>query len=1342
MTSSTFRPLSCVCPAVYRHAQPSTHAICTSRECFLASHQLNSTPGCDLNHSFSAILFLPGRQAIRVLDGVQGDAAAVAIRAAEQRLAQFAAAAVATAEVDGAGPIAAERDEATARPLETREHDAEAEVVAKGVGVAQGDNEATPRASVTTGDGASDDRANLYQPSSSPPTRIWLDGAARARFCERQTLVLLCCATGWTARQVANEDGGLDAGVSETVRGTMTVGGRDTQSAVLLSSIERRLWRLARVDVLTVGSSADGIVGALSGASADVGHVQAELQPGAVRGTGTKTPCGPSVPSEVRSHLAVVETAIQELWVTANCGSAISPNDAKNGLSAGRGERAEAEGEKEAEAGRGGTVVVQDKPLHPPPQWPSPIHALFYEVLVEAALLYQLEFNEKVPPSPTSNETALASHSADSHFVQPALAAIRHALAVGEAEHSLAFLAVRHRVFLAGAAVARAPPAGSIFTPPADIALSGVPSLAAMFSQLQAAAADARRVIDEAERVAPLLDGGGVPQHVPVGGTRAGAFAATKACAPLIWQQVGATAMALLSDYRAFFGHCPTTSQSAQVTGSQEADAATQQSSRDEVEESAPLLPLESVGAAAELVVTCLPRSSKRWRPNAAPQNALGAVAVDAEDSAAALEVDAEAEAQDEAEAMRIAAADALRGAVGRSMKALFGRAVSRVDSVSTCAKVESKTAIEADAPSGVPSPEATLLTGETTTDTFGGVSGGDAQEWLRLVLQAVSRELSIEPKFSSQLRPWLPAASAEAAAALWRCVQPLLQATLLATPAVTATAVGMLGALQALRADLRSMGVSVQMGLEPIFGAWLAHIANRWQSAASVTAAAAIAQVAENTCVGECSGAMEASDQSMDDPFDMGDGSVDQDYVEDRLGDKGGQQPLGRREAWRQLLAPMVGRLRQDSGMLLRAAAMCDSETLEEWLRNGEGWAHFSWMDVLPALALAIPPHLHELTSLGRHLGLVLKLPGLGFLFCRARPAALPTDAKREHLSTTSPFPQHHPLPIALIGILQEMSVALSNFARSLHEAAERSHSSAIPSRHRSAVSPAAGRGSAFRFFIWEGDEWALASEPPSDVCGDGGSRPEHKVDVQPPPPPPPPSLLPPPPPANERFSPLAALSPPVTPLQALGAQPSAAVFVGQDERAPFCYPADPSLEHASLQLAQGIAGTRSRSSIDGGASFEMDAAGLAKFSGWLSLLDQASDSVREVALQTVVLGRGDDDEGKMPSDPTLEPAPAFPPTLDPIAPAAPGISLCRRALIGALVHRLVLCGATGDALDGTCESGPEEAVGDAVTHARETARAVANQMKDVHFETKRLTIEGLLTAMLLRCDRWCYDV
>ena len=64
---------------------------------------------------------------------------------------------------------------------------------------------------------------------------------------------------------------------------------------------------------------------------------------------------------------------------------------------------------------------------------------------------------------------------------------------------------------------------------------------------------------------------------------------------------------------------------------------------------------------------------------------------------------------------------------------------------------------------------------------------------WLCTVLRAVQRELKTEQLFSTQLQQWLPAAAAEAAAALWKCVQPLLQATLLSTASLDSDALQML---------------------------------------------------------------------------------------------------------------------------------------------------------------------------------------------------------------------------------------------------------------------------------------------------------------------------------------------------------------------------------------------------------------------------------------------------------------------------------------------------------------------------------------------------------------------
>ena len=67
---------------------------------------------------------------------------------------------------------------------------------------------------------------------------------------------------------------------------------------------------------------------------------------------------------------------------------------------------------------------------------------------------------------------------------------------------------------------------------------------------------------------------------------------------------------------------------------------------------------------------------------------------------------------------------------------------------------------------------------------------------WLCTVLRAVQRELKTEQLFSTQLQQWLPAAAAAAAAALWKCVQPLLQATLLSTASLDADALQMLEAI------------------------------------------------------------------------------------------------------------------------------------------------------------------------------------------------------------------------------------------------------------------------------------------------------------------------------------------------------------------------------------------------------------------------------------------------------------------------------------------------------------------------------------------------------------------
>ena len=116
------------------------------------------------------------------------------------------------------------------------------------------------------------------------------------------------------------------------------------------------------------------------------------------------------------------------------------------------------------------------------------------------------------------------------------------------------------------------------------------------------------------------------------------------------------------------------------------------------------------------------------------------------------------------------------------------------------------------------------------------------AQRWLDGVLKALEGELSSEAQFSSQLRPWLPAATAEAAAALWRGVQPLLQATLLSTTTLDSDGLRMLLALRDVRRLLGAMGVSVQMGLLPVFRNWLAQLSIGWQEEAAAAAAAAAA--------------------------------------------------------------------------------------------------------------------------------------------------------------------------------------------------------------------------------------------------------------------------------------------------------------------------------------------------------------------------------------------------------------------------------------------------------------------------------------------------------------------
>ena len=75
--------------------------------------------------------------------------------------------------------------------------------------------------------------------------------------------------------------------------------------------------------------------------------------------------------------------------------------------------------------------------------------------------------------------------------------------------------------------------------------------------------------------------------------------------------------------------------------------------------------------------------------------------------------------------------------------------------------------------------------------------TGEGAQLWLCTVLRSLQHEMRAEPQYAQALGRYLPAAEAEAAAALWRCVQPLLQATLLTTTELDADALALLGAVR-----------------------------------------------------------------------------------------------------------------------------------------------------------------------------------------------------------------------------------------------------------------------------------------------------------------------------------------------------------------------------------------------------------------------------------------------------------------------------------------------------------------------------------------------------------------
>lgn len=117
--------------------------------------------------------------------------------------------------------------------------------------------------------------------------------------------------------------------------------------------------------------------------------------------------------------------------------------------------------------------------------------------------------------------------------------------------------------------------------------------------------------------------------------------------------------------------------------------------------------------------------------------------------------------------------------------------------------------------------------------------TGEGAQLWLCTVLRSLQREMRAEPQYAQALGRYLPAAEAEAAAALWRCVQPLLQATLLTTTELDADALALLGAVRDTRRQLASLGVAVHMGVLPVFQNWLVQQTAHWQADAAETAAA-----------------------------------------------------------------------------------------------------------------------------------------------------------------------------------------------------------------------------------------------------------------------------------------------------------------------------------------------------------------------------------------------------------------------------------------------------------------------------------------------------------------------
>jgi hypothetical protein len=496
-------------------------------------------------------------------------------------------------------------------------------------------------------------------------------------------------------------------------------------------------------------------------------------------------------------------------------------------------------------------------------------------------------------------------------------------------------------------------------------------ALAGLLASLPAVAVAARREVDIAcamESPPPnptAAPPGGSTE--PVGGTSAASSptvppipvgspsdrARLSAHAARQLQQTGAKALGLLSDYRANFGEVGAIpGVGGAISGGAGAIPGRGGAVSDEGMPisgtirggvlARPPLPLHSVAHAAELMVACLPRPpppsglhnplhTSRPAPTTLSQTGVppGGIPTTPPNPKEEASETKEASAEETEAAMRTRAADALRSAVGRSMKALFGRAVSSIEAACNgggSADTEGGGADTAGGGASTAGGGADTAGGGARAGSAGGASvavapggSGDAQDWLRLVLLAMTRELESETKHSSQLLPWLPAATAEAAAALWRCTQPLLQATLLATPALTPTALAMLDALRGMRSRLSMMGVSVSMGLQPIFGTWLSHAAERWRSAAAATAAAGIARAAQA-----------ANDPGSNfDRYHTGGGGTPVHNTGHNIGNgsanRDGEDPStpgGRaRAAWAGLLAPMLDRLRRDSRMLTQVS-------------------------------------------------------------------------------------------------------------------------------------------------------------------------------------------------------------------------------------------------------------------------------------------------------------------------------------------------------------------------------------------------------------------------------------